>query len=104
MPKKEKEDEKADTTEVVRDIEDAVTYPILTEQVSFPGAVTPGAPAAPGLAPLGQVVESTMRDVLGWRAKVGDTKGFVAALSRSFATRRTPLAPVEVSNGCSSTI
>jgi hypothetical protein len=64
---------------------DLSPYPILTEEVSFP-VPSPIGPrvGGGGAAPLGQVVEGAMRQVLGWRPKAGDTKGFVAALSQSF--------------------
>src|SRR6266851_162440 len=70
--------------EIARELNEVTAYPILTEEVRFP---TPG-PAAPGGQgglPLRQTVEATMRQVLGWRPKVGDTKGFIAALNQSFA-------------------
>src|SRR4029077_16486505 len=67
---------------------DLSPYPILTEEVSFP-APSPTGPGVAGGAPLGQVVESAMRQVLGWRPKAGDTKGFVAALSQSFSLTET---------------
>jgi len=60
---------------------DPFTYPILTEQVAFPAPT----PAIPGVAPLGLVVEGAIRQVLGWRPKTGDSKGFVAALNQSFS-------------------
>ena len=75
-----------DIEKIVESVEDATTFPVLTEEISFPGAPTPGAPAAPGAAPLGQVVQSAVRDVLGWRPKANDTKGFLAALNQSFTT------------------
>ena len=75
-----------DLEKIVESVEDATTFPVLTEEISFPGAPTPGAPAAPGAAPLGQVVQSAVRDVLGWRPKANDTKGFLAALNQSFTT------------------
>jgi hypothetical protein len=36
------------------------------------------------MAPLGQIVEGTLRDILGWRPRTEDSKGFVAALTQSF--------------------
>ena len=63
---------------------DPFVYPILTEEVAFP-APSPAPAAAPGAAPLGLVVEGAIRQVLGWRPKVGDSKGFVSALNQSFS-------------------
>jgi hypothetical protein len=72
-------DEFADT------ITDLSRYPILTEEVSFPGTSGQGTSAAPsGGAAIGQVVESALRDVLGWKPRTDDTKGFLGALNQSF--------------------
>jgi hypothetical protein len=64
---------------------DVTAYPILTEEVSFP---TPAprsyGPGAAGTGSIGQTVEIALRDVLGWRPKAGDSKGFTAALTQSF--------------------
>lgn len=69
-------------------VEDAVTYPVLTEQVGYPPsplAAPSGAPAAvPGAAPLGQIATKALSDVLGWKLKPDDPKGFVGALTASF--------------------
>jgi len=70
---------------VAESVIDATAYPILTEEVSYP---TPaprayGAGAA-GTGSMSQTVESTLRDVLGWRPKTTDPKGFTAALTQSF--------------------
>jgi hypothetical protein len=69
---------------------DSSSYPVLTEPVSFPyptgggaGGSTPGGGAGRGAA-LGPMVEGAIREVLGWRPKSGDPKGFVAALTQSF--------------------
>lgn len=70
---------------------DSSTYPVLTEAVSFPyptgggagGGGYGGGAAARGAA-LGPMVEGAIREVLGWRPKPTDPKGFVAALNQSF--------------------
>jgi hypothetical protein len=71
-----------------RAVEDAVSFPILTEEVGFapsPVARISGAfPGASGVAPLGQIVTNALNDVLGWKIKAGDAKGFVGALNASF--------------------
>jgi hypothetical protein len=71
-----------------RAVEDAVSFPILTEEVGFAPSpvarISSNLPAAPGAAPLGQIVTSALNDVLGWKIKAGDAKGFVGALNASF--------------------
>jgi hypothetical protein len=69
---------------------DTSTYPVLTEPVSFPyptgggaGGGTPGGAAVRGAA-LGPMVEGAIREVLGWRPKPTDPKGFLSALTQSF--------------------
>src|SRR5262249_44194425 len=37
-----------------------------------------------GTAPISQIADRAIREVLGWRPKAGDVKGFVAALNQSF--------------------
>jgi hypothetical protein len=69
-------------------LEDLAAYPVLTEEVGFqpsPLARQPGVPpGAPGSAPLGQIVAKAVSDVLGWKVKPGDSKGFMGALTQSF--------------------
>jgi hypothetical protein len=69
-----------------RTLDDLQTYPILTEEISIPsGAPAPsGAAAAPGTSALGQTATQAIRDILGWRPRGGDSKGFVAALNTAF--------------------
>lgn len=59
-------------------------YPILTEEVG--GAQAPSGTGATAPSGLGQAATNAIRDVLGWRPKAGDAKGFVAALNGSFTT------------------
>lgn len=62
-------------------VADLAAYPVLTEgTVSAPGVRTTGA----GTRSLGQTVEGTLREVLGWRPRQDDPKGFLAALTQSF--------------------
>src|SRR5215471_10775684 len=69
---------------------DLAAYPILTEEIGYPpspirGSSTAGAGASAGTtAPLGQVVNQAVSDVLGWKFKAGDTKGFLSSLTQSF--------------------
>jgi hypothetical protein len=70
-------------------IDDVLSYPILTEEVRHPGPYRPepsGSPgyASPGYTPYGKIVENALRDILGWRVRESDPKGFVAALNQSF--------------------
>ncbi len=61
-------------------LKDLQTYPILAQEVSLGNA-----PAASGPSTsLNRTVENLMRDVLGWRPKTSDPRGFVAALTQSF--------------------
>lgn len=66
---------------------DLTAYPLLTEDVGFPAMARLGAAGAPGAAPLGQIVEGALREVLSWRPKASDPKGFLAALNQAFALK-----------------
>jgi hypothetical protein len=72
-----------------REIADIQSYPILTQDLSYapvPGqATTTGAPG--GGAPLKQIAENAIRNVLGWRPKVSDPKAILAALNQSFSPK-----------------
>jgi hypothetical protein len=71
-------------------VEDAVTFPVLTEEVGFaPSPVAaPATPAAaPGASLLGPVVAKTVSDVLGWKVRPDDPKGFIGALNASFSCK-----------------
>jgi hypothetical protein len=61
-------------------------FPFLTEEVDLGGYGGRGQPAGGGGA-VGQVVERTIRDVLGWRPRAGDPKGFLAALQQAFTAK-----------------
>jgi hypothetical protein len=58
-------------------------FPFLTEEVDLGGR---GAPAQPGggAGAVGQTVERALREVLGWRPRATDPKGFQAALLQAF--------------------
>lgn len=66
--------------------EDAVTYPILTKEVDvYRGGGSSGDSAAlqsGGSAT--RMAQESIRQVLGWRYRGQDTKGFLAALNRAF--------------------
>ena len=66
-------------------LDDVQSYAILTEDIGVQRAVRSGSPTAAGASPIGQTVENALREVLGWRTKNNDARGFVAALNQSFA-------------------
>src|SRR5690349_8805900 len=69
-------------------VEDAVAYPILTRDVttSQPSdGVSVQAPAS-GTS-LDNVARDSIRRLLGWRYRADDTKGFLAALSKTFSLK-----------------
>jgi len=80
----------SEASKITRDVEDAISYPILTEEVAYRpspvGIPTSGAGgiAGPGSSNLGQVALQAVSDVLGWKANPSDPKGFIGALTQSF--------------------
>jgi hypothetical protein len=82
------DDEDRDIRRATRAAEDAVAFPLLTEEVGYapsPLARPPGAPSGGrGPTSLGQTVTQAVSDVLGWKIKPDDPKGFVGALTASF--------------------
>jgi len=81
------------TARITKDVEDAISYPILTEEVGYPPAVTsrpgPGAGfgsgGGGGNQGLGQIAARAIGDALGWKPNSTDAKGFVGALTQSFS-------------------
>ena len=67
-------------------LQDLNDFPFLTEEVDLGGGLGPAAPAA-DVGAVGQTVERTLREVLGWRPRASDPKGFQAALMRAFTAR-----------------
>jgi hypothetical protein len=65
-------------------LDDLAAYPVLTEEVGFPPSPLARQPGTSGSAPLGDMVSKAVSDVLGWKVKPGDTKGFMGALTQSF--------------------
>src|SRR5262245_45354151 len=65
-------------------MDDVMSYPILTEEVRYPGTPGPTTGGTAGSSEYGKIVEGTLRDILGWRINDNDPKGFVAAISQSF--------------------
>src|SRR5262245_50000307 len=63
--------------------EDLTTFPILTEEVTLPA--DPGRSGmTAGTAPLSQKVDLTLREILGWRPRNNDPRGFLASLGQAF--------------------
>jgi hypothetical protein len=81
-----------ETGRATRDVEDAISYPILTEEIGYRSSPvgTPGGggggslPSAGGGSNLGQVALRAVGDVLGWKPNASDPKGFVGALTQAF--------------------
>ena len=72
-------------------LDDLAAYPILTEEVGYPpsplarpsgGTPSPGGGTSTNA--LGQLVSQAVNNVLGWKVKPGDPKGFLGALTQSF--------------------
>jgi hypothetical protein len=86
----DRDDDDPDRRELNESVQDVVAYPLLTEQVSFPSqpggtGVAAGASAVPAGAALGQSAAKAVGDVLGWKVNASDPKGFIGALTQSFA-------------------
>jgi hypothetical protein len=72
--------------------EDSVAYPMMTENVGTPpassyggGSGVGGGGTGSGSLQLSQLANQTITNVLGWKPKDGDAKGFIGALTQSFA-------------------
>jgi hypothetical protein len=69
-------------------VSDLQSFPVLTQDFSsaaLPSAAITG-PAAPigGASPLGLAADKAIREVLSWRTKSDDPKGFLGALNQAF--------------------
>jgi hypothetical protein len=73
------------TTSQPSSLQDLNDFPFLTEEVDLGGGAGPAQPPA-GVGAVGQTVERALRDVLGWRPRASDPKGFQAALQHAFTT------------------
>jgi hypothetical protein len=78
----------------VRDVEDAISYPVLTEDVTYRPSSPVGIPktgaggiAGPGASNIGQIAMQAVTDVLGWKVNTADPKGFLGALTQSFSLK-----------------
>jgi hypothetical protein len=68
-------------------IGDATSYPFLTEEVTL-GRGQPTTPSgSPGGTSLAQTVGVALQQVLGWKVRNDDPKGFVGALTQSFSCK-----------------
>ncbi len=82
---------KKEIKEITNSVEDAVAFPLLTEQVSFPAGIPAslgGSGSSAGArngASLGQIATNAITDVLGWKMNTTDPKGFIGALTQSFS-------------------
>ncbi len=69
-------------------VSDLQSFPVLTQDFS-PGALpSASSPASPGQiggsSPLGMAADKAIREVLSWRTKGDDPKGFLGALNQAF--------------------
>lgn len=72
---------------ITEQVEDALTYPILTQPVDIQPSTDSQAVSISGGASLDSIAQNTIRRVLGWRYRPGDTKGFTAALTKTFTLK-----------------
>lgn len=63
---------------------DIQAYPILTEEVGYPAAPLAKASGGAGTTAIAQTVDSALSEVLGWKPRSDDNKGFIGALTQSF--------------------
>ena len=74
-----------DLGKLVGAAEDAVTYPILTKEITGAGRSSRDGDGAalPGGVSFTRTTQLAVRDLLGWRYRADDPKGFVAALNKA---------------------
>jgi hypothetical protein len=71
-------------------VEDAVSYPILTRDTSdypYSRNGSSSSTSGNGVTSITRTAKQTIRDVLGWRYRTDDAKGFLAALNKSFSLK-----------------
>jgi len=66
-------------------LRDLSAFPLLTEEISLPSA--PSGIGGAATADVGTRASAAIREVLGWRPKPGDARGFNAALEQCFQLR-----------------
>ena len=59
---------------------------VFPELVLDIGTSTSRTPTTATQSPLAQTVENALREVLAWRPRAGDAKGFTAALNQVFSS------------------
>ena len=72
-------------------VEDAVTYPILTKEVGGYGRGSRNGESSgsSGGGSLTRTAQGAIRDLLGWRYRADDPKGFLAALNKAVELKET---------------
>jgi hypothetical protein len=69
-------------------VSDLQSFPVLTQDFSLGSMPSATGPATPGTiggtSPLGMAADKAIREVLSWRTKSDDPKGFVGALNAAF--------------------
>src|SRR5580698_8917931 len=69
-------------------VSDLQSFPVLTQDFSLANIPSATGPATPGTiggtSPLGMAADKAIREVLSWRTKSDDPKGFVGALNAAF--------------------
>ena len=90
----EKDDLEENARRATKAVEDSVTYPMMTEQVGNPpgssfggGGTGSGGSTGSGSLQLSQLATQTITNILGWKPKDNDDKGFVGALTQSFSLK-----------------
>jgi len=75
--------------QVAESVIDLSAYPVLTEEVGYPPSPLAGGISGGGTSgsALGALATTALRDVLGWKVKGDDPKGFLGALTQSFSLR-----------------
>ncbi len=75
----------ADAEDSVTDaIQDVTTYPVLTQEVGYARSPLANSGGSGSGSNLGATVNKAINDVLGWKMKADDPKGFLGALNASF--------------------
>jgi|HubBroStandDraft_4_1064222.scaffolds.fasta_scaffold08151_3 hypothetical protein len=84
-------DDSSNIARTTKNVEDAVSYPVLTEEIGYrpspvgiPTGGGGGMAGGGGGGNIGQMALKAVTDVLGWKANSADPKGFVGALTQSF--------------------
>ena len=70
-------------TELNNLLDEALTYPILTKGVNGHAGRNGTGPAGDGGGSLTRTAQGAIRDLLGWRYRADDAKGFLAALNKA---------------------